>query len=481
MAANPRLPRVLAALLASAASLGALAAACSPSGSSEARPTPVAAASPTSHGARSLAPSDPVTAPLPRAVDASSYHTRWPIKHVVFVLKENRSFDNLFGRFPRANGATVGDDHGTRRKLTKATDQRAHDIPHCYQCNLASIDGGKMDGFNQTYYADKYAYTQFRPHQLPNYWHWARENVLADNFFASAVGPSFPNHLYAIAAQAGGSLDNPEQPFPALRRMQERGLAKSWGCDIAKGGFIQIRDAEGKLTKVDPCFDFLTEGDLLRRAGIPWASYAATNTQLGYIWSAYSAIDRYRNNPRLWERYVRPVDDVVRDIEADRLPPVTWITPRFELSEHPEYNFCYGENWTTEVVNAIMRSPMWRDTAIFLSWDDFGGFYDHVPPVVVDPFGLGVRVPMILLSPYARRGVVDHHLGEFSSVLRFIEDNWGLTQLTMRDRRATDLSYDFDFSQRPRPPDPLPLRTDCRGSIWKPPPPDPDVPNAPAG
>ena len=172
---------------------------------------------------------------------------------------------------------------------------------------------------------------------------------------------------------------------------------------------------------------------------------------------------------------------MVRDIEADRLPPVTWITPRFELSEHPEYNFCYGENWTTEVVNAIMRSPMWRDTAIFISWDDFGGFYDHVPPVVVDPFGLGVRVPMILLSPYARRGVVDHHLGEFSSVLRFIEDNWGLTQLTMRDRRATDLSYDFNFSQRPRAPDPLPLRTDCRGSIWKPPPPDPDVANAPAG
>jgi phospholipase C len=413
-------------------------------------------------------------------VAADEFRTKWPIKHVVFLIKENRSFDHLFGRFPSADGVTVGMDDGRSRRLTQATDQRAHDIPHCYNCNVASINSGKMDGFNQTIYADEYAYTQFRPRQLPNYWHWAKENVLADNFFASAVGPSFPNHLYSIAAQAGGSLDNPEQPFPALKKMQDQGLAKSWGCDIAEGGFVEIQDPEGRLVKVDPCFDFLTEGDLLRRADIPWAYYAATNTQLGYLWSAYAAIDRYRNNSAMWDRYMRPVDDVVRDIEADRLPPVSWITPRFELSEHPEYNFCYGENWTTEVVNAIMRSPMWSSTAIFITWDDFGGFYDHVPPVEVDPFGLGIRVPMIVISPYAKQGVVDHHLGEFSSVLRFIEDNWRLTQLTHRDRRATDLAYDFDFRQPPRPPDPQPLRTDCEGSIWKPPPPDPDQPLPPA-
>ena len=173
----------------------------------------------------------------------------------------------------------------------------------------------------------------------------------------------------------------------------------------------------------------------------------------------------------MWERYIRPVDNLIRDIRADRLPAVTWVTPRFELSEHPEYSFCHGENWTTRVVNAIMRSPMWEHTAIFITWDEWGGFYDHVPPVGVDPFGFGIRVPLLTISPYAKRGHVDHRLGEFSSILRFIEDNWGLSRLTHRDRRANNLSYNFDFSGEPRPPLPLPLRTDCEGPIWSPPPP----------
>ncbi len=419
-------------------------------------------------------PPDPTTADLPAAVDASAFETATPIKHVVFLIKENRSFDNMFGLFPGANGATEANDRGTIRPLTRAEDQRAHDLTHCYNCAVAAVNGGAMDGFNQSEPDDTWAFTQFQPDQLPNYWHWAERNVLFDNVFASAMGPSFPNHLYSIAATSGGALDNPVQTFPALRKQQEKGLAKSWGCDIAEpGAYVEIVDPEGKLIKVDPCFDFLTEGDLLNRADIPWTYYAATNTQIGYIWSAYAAIERYREDPAMWDRFIRPVDDVVRDIEADRLPPVTWITPRFQLSEHPEYNFCHGENWTTEVVNAIMASPMWKDTAIFITWDDYGGFYDHVPPEQIDPFGFGIRVPMLMISPYAVDGKVSHELGEFSSVLRFIEDNWSLTQLTKRDRRATPLLSAFDFTQAPRPADPLPLRTDCEGPIWSPPPPDP--------
>jgi phospholipase C len=159
------------------------------------------------------------------------------------------------------------------------------------------------------------------------------------------------------------------------------------------------------------------------------------------------------------------VDNVAADIKANGLPAVTWITPRFEQSEHPEYDLCYGENWTTRIVNAIMQSPDWQSTAIFVTWDDWGGFYDHVPPVHVDPFGFGFRVPLLTISPYAKQGVVDHREGEFSSVLRFIEDNWGLNQLTQRDRRADNLSYNFDFSQQPRSPDPQPEQN-CTGSEW---------------
>ncbi len=415
---------------------------------------------------------DPTVTALPPEVEPEQYETRWPIKHVVFIIKENRSFDHLFGRFPGANGVTVGWDRGVRRPLTRAEEGRARDIPHCYTCALAAINGGRMDGFNQTENADRYAYTQFRKDQIPNYWHWAKEFVLADKFFASATGASFPNHLFTIAAQSGGALDNPWQPPESLREMLRQGLAKSWGCDIAEGGYVEVLDPEGRLVRVKPCFDFPTVGDLLRKRGIPWAYYAATNTQKGYIWSAYAAVRRYRTNEKLWNRYIRPVDDLIRDIRADRLPPVTWVTPRFELSEHPEYSFCHGENWTTKVVNAIMGSPMWRDTAIFITWDDWGGFYDHVPPRPVDPFGFGIRVPLLVISPFARRGFIDHTEGEFSSVLRFIEDNWGLRQLTRRDRMANNLSQVFDFDQDPRPPHPLPLRTDCEGSIWASPPPE---------
>ena len=178
-----------------------------------------------------------------------------------------------------------------------------------------------------------------------------------------------------------------------------------------------------------------------------------------------------REDPELWARHMRPVDRVLDDIAAGALPPVSWITPRFELSEHPEYNFCHGENWSTEVINAIMESPIWKETAIFLVWDDYGGFYDHVPPPQVDEFGFGFRVPMMVISPYARQGVVSSELGELSSVLRFMEDNYYLDRyLTDRDRNATPLLSAFDFEQEPREPDPLPLRTDCEGDAFSPPP-----------
>jgi phospholipase C len=396
--------------------------------------------------------------PRPEVVDAAAFPTRWPIKHVIFLIKENRTFDNLFGAFPGADGARFGMDHGVRRPLVKGTDGRTYDdIPHCYPCALAAWNGGAMDGFNQGESADRWAYTQLHRDQLPNYWHWARGNVLFDNFFASAHGPSFPNHLYSIAAQSGGAHDNPRR-IPGVTHG-----SNTFGCDAPDTQLVEVVDSEGITKKVAPCFDFLTEGDLLNRAGIPWSYYAASEEQKGYIWSAYSAIRRYRENPERWQRHMQPVDRVVKDIGRGLLPPVTWITPRFEVSEHPEYNFCHGENWSTEVISAVMESPMWQDTAIFLTWDDYGGFYDHVPPPQTDDFGFGIRVPMIVISPYAKEGKVSGELGEFSSVLRFIEDNWGLSKLTHRDRQATPMLSAFDFTQDPRPPDPLPRREDCVG------------------
>jgi phospholipase C len=410
-----------------------------------------------------LPPLDSGVAPEP--VDANAFATMTPIKHVVFLIKENRTFDNLFGLFPGADGVSVGLDRGEPRPLTRSPDRLPTDIKHCYRCALEVWNEGKMDGFaTVSDAADAYAYTQYLPEDLPNYWHWAEEYVLGDNFFASAHGPSFPNHLFTIAATSGGAHENPLQDQGLLReRHQRTGLFKSWGCDALDTAYVNVVDSEGNTKKVPPCFDFMTEADLLMQAGIPWAYYAATQEQNGYLWSAYDAVRHIRENEEVWQTHVFPVDDFVRQAKDGLLPPVTWVTPRFELSEHPEYSFCHGENWTTEVVNTLMESPFWEDTAIFITWDDYGGFYDHVPPPQVDDFGFGIRVPLLIISPYAKRGFVTHELGEFSSVLRFVEDNWGLTQLTHRDRDATPLLSAFDFEQELRAPDPLPLRTDCVG------------------
>jgi len=403
----------------------------------------------------------------PEPFDASALRTATPIEHVVFVIKENRTFDNMFGRFPGANGVTVGIDRGEPRTLTRAVDAIEQDIKHCYECALQAWNGGEMDGFATiSDPADRYAYTQYLPEDLPNYWRWASSFVLGDNFFASAQGPSFPNHLYTIAAQSGGTHENPIQDIELLReRHRETGLFKAWGCDSMEQAYVPVVDSEGVEKKVAPCFDFLTEGDLLTEAEIPWAYYAATQEQNGYLWSAYD-VRHIREDPEFWQRHIFPVDDFAEHARAGLLPPVTWVTPRFELSDHPEYSFCHGENWTTEIVDAVMEGPAWETTAIFITWDDYGGFYDHVPPPQVDDFGFGIRVPLLIISPYAKRGFVTHELGEFSSVLRFIEDNWGLTQLTDRDGQATPLLSAFDFSQEPRPPEPLPLRTGCVGPAF---------------
>jgi phospholipase C len=427
-----------------------------------ASPRPVAqrsSAPPTTGTPTPSQSSTPLVSSLPPYVNADAIHTRWPIKHVVFIVKENRTFDNLFGTFPGANGVSYGYNQGVRVPLTRGTAGRLPgDLPHCYYCALAAYDGGKMDGFDQGGITTKWAYTQLHKDQIPIYWAWAKRYVLADNFFSSEHGPSFPNHLFSIAAQDGGSVDNPRRTGF---------FSNTFGCDAPTQQKTLIL-RHGHYSYVRPCFKFKTAGDELSAHHVPWTYYAASPDQKGYIWSAYSAIKRYRENSVRWNRFVRPVDNVVRDIRNDRLPPVTWITPRFELSDHPDYNLCYGENWTAQVIDAIMNSPIWKNTAIFLTWDDYGGFYDHVPPPHVDTFGLGFRVPLLVISPYAKQGVVDHHLGEFSSVVKFIEDNWGLSRIAYRDRIATDLSYDFNFRQKPRPPDPLPLSNRCKGPIWAP-------------
>jgi phospholipase C len=379
----------------------------------------------------------------------ASIDTNTPIKRVIYVMLENRSFNNLFGKFPGVTGTTTGVEYGNEKPLIPCPDWLPGDLPHDRAAYLNCVNGGKLDGFGTGIYGSTYAYTQFDEPQIPNYWLWAKEYAISDNFFASAAGPSYGNHYYFIAGQSGGVIDNPEN---IETRVDGDKKYKSWGCDaIGDDVFVFVKDDQGNLTKHDTCFTFKTVGEQLSEIDVDWAYYSAVPGQVGYFWNAYNGIANVFHTD-MWHEHVRPVDRLVQDIEAGSLPPVTWVTPRFELSDHPPFSTGHSHNWITDIVNAVMKSPEWEHTAIFLTWDEWGGFYDPVMPPEVDPVGLGIRVPLLTISPYTRRGVIDDELGEFSTPLRFIADNWGLDYLTPRIANTHNFEHVFDFSKQPRPP-----------------------------
>jgi phospholipase C len=230
-------------------------------------------------------------------------------------------------------------------------------------------------------------------------------------------------------------------------------VAERWP-GLQDGVFVYVEAPDGRIERHETCFDFGTVGEQLSKRDIDWVYYSADPYQAGYIWQAYSSIRDVFHNEELWDEHIWPVDDLLRDIEAEALPAVTWITPRFQLSDHPPFSTKHAHNWVTDIVNAIMHSTMWNETAIFITWDEWGGLYDHVVPPRIDHVELGFRVPMLVISPYARRGYIDDALGEFSGPLRFIADNWGLPHLTPRIATAHGFEHVFDFRSKPRAPEP---------------------------
>jgi phospholipase C len=409
----------------------------------------------------------PVVAPNVTASVVKT-ETRWPIKRAIYLMMENRSFDTLFGRFPGANGSLVGLKNGREVRLLPSPHWLPGDLPHDRAAHLNDANGGAYDGFGNGRFGDPWAYTTFDDDKVPAYWQLARDYVLCDNFFASVGGPSYPNHFFFVAGQSGGTIDNPENI--EVRIDDGNARFKSWGCDaVGDDVFVFVKDEEGNLTKHDTCFTFPTVPEQLEEAAVSWAYYSASRHQSGYFWNALNGIAGVFHTD-LWRPgdTIRPVDDLIEDIAADRLPSVTWITPRFELSDHPPQSVCFGQNWVADVVNAVMQSAAWKHTAIFLTWDEWGGLYDHVPPPEIDPLGLGFRVPMLVVSPFAKEGYIDDAEGEFSTPLRFIEDNWGLPYLTPRIERTHNFEHVFDFRRDPRMnARPVPRFDDCYGTPWE--------------
>jgi len=411
-----------------------------------------------------------------------------PIKHVIFIVDENRSFDNFFGKYPGADGTTTGQIwvNGQTKTvpLKPGIDVAPHDIEHGFVAGLLSIDGGKMDGFNRILYAkDLTGYTEFSRSQIPDYYKYADRFVLADHFFTSAFGPTNPEHVYTVAADGYGLVDN----YSA----GGTGSAGGFYCDnpsmnveafnqnISSADQQQIMNWEDQLGGHYPsyvykiasfwhkqrnCFNLPTLPDELTKAGVTWKYYADTQN----IYNALEEVKHIRFGPE-WKN-VQPPDQLLTDLKSHHLPQVSWVNPPVSYNEHPGsgVSVCAGENWTVQQVNAIMHSPYWKDTAIIQVWDDFGGFYDHVPPPHLDYMGLGPRAPALIISPWTRSGSnpdggsIDSTTYEFGSVLAFIEKTFGVKPLTARDAKADPLSGAFDFTQPPDlKPLILPYQTDC--------------------
>src|SRR5215472_8307034 len=381
------------------------------------------------------------------------------INHIVFLIKENRTYDNMFGAYDPQNGrATCTLSNGQVVAMQRAPDRYPRDLGHSSSNAQLAMDNGKMDRFDLIALStpttadargDLLTCAQFTSADVPNYYSYAQHFALAAMMFSSLDGPSFPNHLYTIAADSHGVINNPVDPLHPLTH--------SWGCDAADTENdveeVQVIQNNGTISNQFPCFTtFITMADTHDNAGVTWKYYAPPISDPGYVWSTFDAISHVRNGAD-WNNVVN-TSNFISDVQNNELPSVSWVVTPYWQSEHPPESTCDGENTTVAELNAIMSNPnVWNSTAVFIVWDDFGGSYDHVsPPPPVGGFGFGPRVPMLIISPYAKAGYISTTQYEFPSVLKFIEERFNLPALSSHDTEANDTTDSFNFNQTPLAP-----------------------------
>ncbi|HEY6485767.1 MAG TPA: alkaline phosphatase family protein [Candidatus Cybelea sp.] len=378
------------------------------------------------------------------------------IHHVVVVLQENRSVDNLFLGFPGARTRPYGFNRlGEKITLKPVPLEAAWDFQHDSTSFLESCDGQgaypgtdcKMDGFDrESWECGKPGYPKC-PNANPPYSYVPRSEtkpyffigehyIFADEMFPSNFdSSSFVSHQYIIAAQASSTVNFPIGP---------------WGCEGPST--IPTVTQQRRIGKsVAPCFNNRTLGDELDKAGVSWRYYTSTVTGGGGTWSAYQAIEHIYKGPDWGKDVIRPQTRFFRDVSSGVLPAVSWITPTCRNSDHAGCHSNTGPDWVASLVNAIGESKYWDSTVVFIFWDDYGGWYDHVAPGMVDYDGLGIRVPLLIVSAYAKAGCVSHVRYEHGSILKFIEDQWNLPRLSASDTRANSIAAGcFDFARPPR-------------------------------
>lgn len=349
---------------------------------------------------------------LSRHAHASGPST--PISHVVIIMMENHTFDHFFGQYPGANGHT----------LPRETNPMADDYNHGSAAAIAAIDKGKMDGF------EPHAFYQYTESDIPIYWRYAQQFGLSDNFFTSYATSSTPNHMSMIAAQTGGVFET---------------INTAKGCASPANTIIHSRGTNGSDYWSYPCYNIPNLPQSLQQAGLSWRYY--NNVP---IWDGPSMIKSLYGSPN----DVHNVGQFTNDVQTGNLANVSWVIPTGEATDHPPSLLQPAQDFVAQEVSAIMNSQYWANTAIFVTWDDWGGVYDHVAPPQIDALGLGPRVPLLVISPYSKPGYISHQLGEFSSFVKFVEADFGLPSLGQRDSLSTisNLMDFFNFSQPPQPP-----------------------------
>jgi phospholipase C len=396
------------------------------------------------------------------------------IEHVVIIFQENRTPDNLFhDPVLIANGADIAssglNSSGGTVPLTSIPLGIDYDLGHGHSDFVTMYDNGKMDGANNIPAScspncpphPQYAYVQAS--DVEPYFQLAEQYTFADRMFQTNQGPSFPAHQFILSGTSAPT---------ATSHLFAAGNTSGAGCAAPPNALVALIDPQGReSSSMYPCFEHPTLSDEIQNQGLSWRYYAPAP---GSIWTAPNAIDHicgpnaqppnatacvgseWTNNVVLYSK--ENPDPILTDIANGQLATVSWVIPSIENSDHAGLtDWTGGPSWVASIVNAIGNSSYWSNTAIFISWDDWGGWYDHVPPSQVIDNGTswgsgyvyGFRVPLLVVSPYAKAAYISHVNHDFGSILKFIEENFGLSSLGYADAYADDLSDCFNFNQQP--------------------------------
>lgn len=381
-----------------------------------------------------------VSTPLASAA-AGAHAPQTPIHHFLYLMQENHTFDNYFGTYPGANGLTngtcmpvnVADPGGKCIRPFHLTNTPVRDLGHNAGVFHAQYRHGAMNGFVNAFRVQGLNGTQAMGHydgtDIPFYWNVADSHVLFDNFFSAAAAGSVWNHMYWVTGTPG----NPKVD------------------SIPAGGFSSLPTIFDRLEKAGVSWKFYVQHYDPR---ITFRTRIHTDRGSQIVWVPLLDYARYIDDKQLFSHIV-DMDQYYRDVASGNLPEVAYMVPAGS-SEHPPGSIQAGERFVRTIMNALISSEYWKSSALMWSYDDWGGWYDHVKPPQLDAYGDGFRVPALLVSAYARRGYVDHTQLDFTSALKFIEQNWNLKPLATRDAKANSIIGAFDFTKPPRAPEIIP-------------------------